>query len=134
MDDRHLRLSSACVCALSVQVEWSHQIIEREEKIYMVVAAVAGAITAFCLLVWVGPPALAFNLSAASEELTSRVAVVVRARFKNVPDTELQPVTEPGPMGTVLALVGGLLGKLTQPEVLPGGLCQQLEEVAAGVK
>lgn len=96
------------------QVEWAHQIIGRDEKLYMSVAAVAGAITAFCLLVWVGPSVLALNMSAASEELTKRMAAVVRAKFKQLPADALQPVTEPGPMGSVLALLGGLLGELVQ--------------------
>jgi hypothetical protein len=100
-----------CTCVRPAQVEWAHQIIAGEEKMYMTGAAVAGAIAAFCLLVWVGPPALAINLSAASEELTLRIAAMARAKLKNLPPHELQPVTEPGPMGTVLALVGGVLGE-----------------------
>lgn len=93
------------------QVEWAHVIIGRDEKVYMSVAAVAGAVTAFSLLVWVGPAALAVNTAAATEEFTLRVAAVVRARVPRLPADALQPVTEPGPMGTVLALVGGMLGE-----------------------
>jgi hypothetical protein len=77
----------------------------------MSVAAVAGAVTAFSLLVWAGPAALAVNMSAATEEFTLRVAAVVRARFPQLPADELQPVTDAVPMGTVLALVGGALGE-----------------------
>jgi hypothetical protein len=77
----------------------------------MTAAAVVGAITAFCLLVWVGPPALAIDVSAASEELTSRVAAIARAKLRHLPPNELQPITERGPLGTVLALVGGVMGE-----------------------
>lgn len=106
-----LSLTPPCCPNRGAQVEWAHVIIGRDEKVYMSVAAVAGAVTAFSLLVWVGPAALAVNTAAATEEFTLRVAAVVRARFPQLPADELQPVTEPGPMGTVLALVGGMLGE-----------------------
>lgn len=117
------------------KVEWAHVIIGRDEKVYMSVAAVAGAVTAFSLLVWAGPAALAVNMSAATEEFTLRVAAVVRARFPQLPADELQPVTEAGPMGTVLALVGGALaGLLMAPGVRYGRLLQAFLEPPSWVQ
>jgi hypothetical protein len=86
-------------------------VIGKDEKVYVAGAAMVGAVAALCLLVWVTPGTLAFNIPAASEELTLRIAAVVRERIKSLPADALQPVSEAGPMGTVLALIGGVLGE-----------------------
>ena len=93
------------------QVEWAHQVIGSDEKLYIAGAAVLGGVAAFSLLVVVPPGALAFNIPAASEEFTVRVAAVVRQRIKSLPAGALQPVAEAGPLGSGLALLAGALGE-----------------------
>lgn len=99
------------LCCAALQVEWAHVIISNDEKMYMAAAALLGAVVSYALLVWVPPQALAFQAAAASEEMTSRMAALVRARFKDVPLTELQPIKEAGPLGAALAMVGGALSE-----------------------
>lgn len=96
---------------LCMQVEWAHVIISKDEKMYMVAGALLGAVVCYALLVWVPPQALAFHAAAASEEATSRMALLVRSRFKNLPAAELQPIKDAGPLGAALAVVGGALSK-----------------------
>jgi len=103
-------LLCGCVC-MCVQVEWAHVIISKDEKMYMGAAALLGAVVCYALLVWVPPQALAFHAAAASEEATSRMALLVRSRFKTLPAAELQPIKEAGPLGAALAVVGGALSE-----------------------
>lgn len=50
------------------QVEWSHAVVGRGEKVAMLVAGILGAFVAFSLLMYASPKALPFNTTAASKE------------------------------------------------------------------
>jgi hypothetical protein len=94
------------------QVEWSHMVINRDEKVYMSVAAVLGFVVCLCLLVWVQGTAAVFNTAGAVEEATTRIAAVARARLKSaLPADALQPVTDGMPLAVLLSVLGGVLGE-----------------------
>lgn len=102
-----------------MQVEWKHQIIGHDEKLYMSIAAVLGGIVSFSLLVWASH-SVAFDTAAACLELTSRISALVRSRIKTLPTDALVPFKEAGPVGAGLSIMAALLGEILGPEKREG--------------
>lgn len=86
-------------------------IIGRDEKMYMAGAAFMGLIVCFSLLVLAPAHLMAFDMGAALEEAMSRVRALVASKYKSLPVDQLTPIADARPLGTLLAVMGGALGR-----------------------
>lgn len=121
--------SATCLISLLLQVEWSHAVVTRGDKLSMFLAGITGTFVVFSLLMYAPANSLPFNTAAASQEWLSVWDRVVGARFSarlNATaaalglDVTTQPevkVDNPFAIAAPLALVAGMLSEWRR---LPG--------------
>lgn len=109
--------------SLCVQVEWSHAVVSRADKLSMFLAGIIGAFVAFILLMYAPANSMPFNTAAASQEWMTVWDKVVGAPFNarlNATATSLglnvtaQPAVKadnPFAISAPLALVAGMLSE-----------------------